>query len=163
MPAVSARSGNEGRKDNPIRMLERSHDRLMEEADALCAAIVAGAPREQLEEAVSFFERQGVRHERDEEESLFPRLRDRLGGTLLDDLPRQHRQHEQLCAQLRRLLDAPARETGPALLETAESLRQSYRDHIDLEENALLPAAESMLDADELAEVHAEMQARRGR
>jgi hemerythrin-like domain-containing protein len=144
-------------------MLARSHERLLEEADGLCAALARSAPLDEIASAVSFFEHQGVRHERDEEESLFPRLRDRVASSLFDELTRQHRAHESMCARLRELVERDAPERAASLAEVAESLRQSYRDHIALEEAALLPAAASLLGADELAAIYEEMQARRGR
>ena len=155
--------GDKSRQNDPIEMLERCHNRMLDESEALCAALASPARLEDADFALGFFERQGVRHERDEEESLFPRLRGRMDDRLLDDLARQHREHERLVGELRSGLDAGDAVDAPALLALAEKLRESYRDHIELEENGLIPAARKLLTADEMAAALEEMQARRGR
>src|SRR5262245_21523621 len=111
-------------------MLERCHGRMRDESEALCVALGRGAPAEEVEDALGFFERQRVRHERDEEESLFPRLRGRGEDGLLDELTRQHREHERLCSELRAGIE---RGAWAALRPLAEELRDSYRAHIQLE------------------------------
>jgi hemerythrin-like domain-containing protein len=144
-----------------LERLERSHGRLLEEAEALCAAVEQSAPREELEQFVTFFERQGYRHEIDEEKSLFPRLRGKVPDALLKELTSQHREHERLCARLRELIEQPSARAE--LAAQAHLLRDHYRTHIALEDAQLLPAARSVLTAEDLAAMDDEMQSRRGR
>src|SRR5271165_4944255 len=61
---------------HPLDQLTRSHERLRERI-AEVVALGHGTEFDQaaLEDLAAWFERQGARHEADEDESLFPRLR----------------------------------------------------------------------------------------
>jgi hemerythrin-like domain-containing protein len=147
---------------HPLDQLARSHERLREQVAALVAlGNAAEVNFERLDDLVGWFEGPGVRHEADEEESLFPRLRaaaiDDEIRALLDRLADEHRVHASLHAEL-----ASAR-TVAGVAAIAAKLEQTYRTHLDLEENHLFPAARAVLGAHEFEAISAEMEARRGR
>lgn len=148
-------------------MLLRCHRRLEERLGDLVAA--AGDWRRRLDpealeaarEAHTFIERTALRHERDEEESLFARLPEE-SSPLLDTLSAEHREHERCMSRLSKLLEEP-RPDGAALLRVAVDLERRYHEHIDREEEELIPLIDAELEAFERAEVFREMQARRGK
>jgi len=166
------------RKDraDPFAMLERSHERLQEHMAILLtsASVLNENPGDaqalaETIEVSEFIERAVTRHEQDEEQSLFPRLRGlpKL-ATMLASLDVEHRAHEKLHAQLHEIAQACHR--GPLniaavdeLSDLAVTLSQLYARHIEVEELELFPAARAALTPAEAAEVAAEMQARRGR
>jgi len=143
---------------DPFEMLERCHRRLEETLDHLRTPT-----RQSLDEALAFIDRAVRRHEDDEEQSLFPRLSrvPQLAG-LLDRLTVQHRDQTALVEELRSLLAAPAQDDA-RLADVVERLDAAYRNHINIEERELFPAAKAALDADDLGGMASEMDARRGR
>jgi iron-sulfur cluster repair protein YtfE (RIC family) len=150
---------------DPFEQLEASHRRLEERLAELGAAATApaGGGREAalgtVEAVLDYFDRSVTRHEADEEQSLFPRLRahPELAATL-DMLEREHREHERLHADLREGYQDPC-----YLAELAGKLATAYRAHILEEERILFPAARRLLTEADLAAMAAEMEARRGR
>jgi iron-sulfur cluster repair protein YtfE (RIC family) len=166
--------GNKGRK-GPLDMLERSHRRLEENLNQLRAAAeaIAGGPatdadRATVCEVVEFFERSVTRHEADEEQSLFPRLRERGAiDPVLDTLVDEHREHNRLHRRLREITDTwrdrpPTLDSAQHLLRLVVEIQDAYARHLELEERQLFPAARE-LSTRALAEAADEMQARRGR
>ncbi len=143
---------------DPFEMLERCHRRLEETLAALGGATPS---RQALDEALGFIDRAMARHERDEEESLFPRLArvPQLAG-LLDRLTIQHRDQTALVDELRELMDAP-RPDEARLADVVARLDAAYRAHLAVEERELFPAAKAALDADDLGGMASEMDARR--
>jgi hemerythrin-like domain-containing protein len=147
---------------HPIDQLARSHERLREQVDALAAlGRAAELDLEGLDDIVAWFEGPSARHEADEEESLFPRLRgaaiDGEMRALIDRLVDEHRVHAGLRAEL-----ASAR-TVAAVASIAVKLEEAYRIHTDLEEGRLFPAARALLGPDDCEAIGIEMEARRGR
>ncbi len=174
---MSVKPGNR-RKDriNPFAMLERSHERLQEHLAILltAAATLNDDPTDtaacaQIVEVSEFIGRAVTRHEQDEEQSLFPRLRGLPQlATLLDSLAVEHRAHEKLHAQLSAIATACGRglldhSAVSELSDLAVTLSQLYSSHIEVEELELFPAARRALTPSEAMQVAAEMQARRGR
>lgn len=168
-----ARNG-EARQDG-LDMMERSHRRLEERvvelqraAEAIVRERAHNTELDQVDSVISFLERSAARHESDEEDSLFPRLR-RHGEllSLLNDLAQEHDQHRHLVAHLRALRSGwppggPDAGDGAALAITANELARAYRAHIEREERELLPFARDRLTPDELSQLGAEMERRRG-
>lgn len=167
-----------GEDDEPIDILERSHRRLDERLGELQQAATA-IVRERADDAdlaavdavIDYLERQAARHEDDEEESLFPRLRAAPGSPelapLLRDLAADHVLHRHLIKQLRSLCDrwpaaGPDAGAGAALVTLANELARSYRGHIEREERELLPAARERLTRADRDGIRAEMGHRRG-
>lgn len=144
---------------DPFEMLERCHRRLEETLETLRTPT-----RQALDEALAFIDRAVRRHEDDEEQSLFPRLArvPQLAG-LLDRLTVQHRDQTALIEELRTLLGAAATPDQATLRAVVERLDAAYRQHINIEERELFPAAKAALDADDLGGMASEMDARRGR
>jgi hemerythrin-like domain-containing protein len=143
---------------DPFEMLERCHRRLEETLD-----LMRTPTRQTLDEALAFIDRAVRRHEDDEEQSLFPRLSrvPQLAG-LLDRLTVQHRDQTALVDELRALM-AAATPDDAQLADVVARLDAAYRDHINIEERELFPAAKAALDADDLGGMASEMDARRGR
>jgi hemerythrin-like domain-containing protein len=149
-----------------FEQLLRSHRRLEERlADLPVAAEdLAGPKREQalawIGETAAWMNRAVRRHEEDEERSLFPRLAGRPElAPSLSKLADEHRAHERLHARLAQAETLPPEEVKTVVRE----LVAAYRRHIEEEEQVLFPAARAALDDAALAEMQAEMDARRGR
>jgi hemerythrin-like domain-containing protein len=143
---------------DPFEMLERCHRRLEE-----TLATIETPSRQALDDALAFIDRAIQRHEDDEEQSPFPRLR-RLPALapLLDRLTVQHRDQTALVEALRALLEA-ARPDEARLRDVVGRLSAAYRAHLAVEERELFPAAKAALTDDDLAAMAVEMDARRGR
>jgi hemerythrin-like domain-containing protein len=159
---------------DPFALLERSHQQLEERLSDLqqaAGAIVrerAGADEVALVDAViAFLERAAARHEQDEEESLFPRLRGVADlTTLLEELASEHLLHRHLILQLRSLRSrwpaaGPDAGDGASLIILANELARAYRVHIAREERELLPVARENLRPDEVDGIRTEMARRR--
>ena len=115
------------------------------------------------------------KHTADEEDSLFPRLRDthdpaaKRALKLVEQLERDHdtaeRHHHAVEALVRRWLADGGLERG----ETAKlrghlaALRALYQRHIDVEDRELFPAAARLLSATQIADIGREMAERRSR
>ncbi|MCC7495068.1 MAG: hemerythrin domain-containing protein [Fimbriimonadaceae bacterium] len=133
---------------------------------------------EALDTALRYFAGMATKHTADEEESLFPRLRqvlatasDAAASELLatmQALEADHRAADAAHAKVARLgqrwlsagsLPSPDRQRFAALLEQLSAV---YAAHIAIEDHQLFVAAGQRLDGDTLAAVGAEMAARRG-
>lgn len=129
--------------------------------------------REALETSLNYFKQAAPRHTADEEESLFPRLRqndqphamqvmDRI-----DRLEADHRQaevaHEHIDQLGRQWLDAGTLPTSDLLkFETMlHALTLDYQRHIELEDHEVFTLAAQVLDEKLLAQVGNEMRQRR--
>lgn len=111
-----------------------------------------------------YFDTAAVNHHADEEQSLFPRLV--VAAPDVRILARQlEREHEALAARwarLRPLLSAIAARASAYLpVKDVELFCAAYAAHIAREEGELLPRAEQVLAAKDLAAIGAEMAARR--
>jgi hemerythrin-like domain-containing protein len=148
---------------DPFAQLERSHRRLEERLEDLAQADAAHI--ELVRDVAAFFARAVKRHEQDEEESLFPRLREHAElAPILERLAREHTEHAALHAQLDKViegLDAKLPEAARDLARTTTALMHAYRNHLDEEERVLFPAARALLDEAALAAIADEMMARR--
>ncbi len=126
-----------------------------------------------VEAACAHFAVVGVKHTADEEESLFPRLRQwggSAGQEALDAmaaLESQHRNAEQLHLDLDELVarfprdgsaDSSDLDNFSAL--TAE-LTSLYRPHIELEDQLVFPIAQRVLSPSEIQAIGQEMRDRR--
>ncbi|MGD0529654.1 MAG: hemerythrin domain-containing protein [Polyangiaceae bacterium] len=147
---------------HPLDRLARSHERLREQLAALSElGRAAEIDLEGLADIAAWFSGPSARHEADEEESLFPRLRgaaidDEL-RVLLERLAEQHHVHARLEAEL-----ASAR-TVAEVASVAAKMDEAYRAHMDLEEQRLFPTARAILTESDFEAISTEMEARRGR
>lgn len=135
---------------------------------------LADADRAALAGAVHYFTVAAPRHTADEEESLFPRLREVRGieaQRALDELSRLEADHERADAchaeanVLGNLwLTEGTLQAGAAerLIDLLETLGEIYTAHIAVEDATVFPAAGQMLDAKQLEAIGREMATRRG-
>jgi hemerythrin-like domain-containing protein len=162
--------------DRPLDVLETCHRRI-ETHLALLERMVAhlathGGDAEAREAArfvIRFFDTSGEQHHRDEDEDLFPRLRERAAeldrpeiGAVIDELGRDHDTMRLQWSRLRERLDALAHGGEVAL--TAEDILGFcwlYRRHLEKETAAILPFAKEALDALERGALGERMAARR--
>lgn len=134
--------------------------------------VLTGEYRHAMEAGLRYFREAAPLHTLDEEDSLFPRLRQTAVGQqvlgqvqrLQDDHAVAETLHDQveLLGQewLREGTLAPARRQE--LAACLQRLDEIYRDHIDLEDEVLFPTAARVLDAEQLAAIGQEMAQRRG-
>ena len=163
--------------DDPLGMLRDCHRRIESFLRILCTvAERAGAKALTQEEtdavqaALHYFHAGGVRHNADEEESLFPRLRRELAIASIDDiaaLESEHRHASELHTQVEGIYRVWMAKGG---LDTGEverlriatrRLETLYRDHIELEEQVVFPRAAEALDPDTIRVMGEEFRLRR--
>lgn len=163
--------------DDPLALLQACHERIRKHLDLLerLGAHVArmGADEEARRAASSvlrYFSLAGVHHHDDEEQDLFPRLREQAGPTatpalecLVEQLSDEHGRlmeaWERLVPSLERICDG-----GEAALDAMGILAfvQPMRTHLAVEESRLLPLAARILSTAELCAIGRAMARRRG-
>jgi len=134
---------------------------------------LTGEARRILDFALRYFREAAPKHTSDEEESLFPRLRQvqhpdiQAALTRLDSLEQEHRQAEPLHAEVERL-GQECLTKGRLSPERAETLRKQvaalismYREHIDTEDRMVFPLAVRLLSQTEMTDIAKEMATRR--
>lgn len=168
----------------PLAMLSDCHRRIERFLDGLLKVAAAGgglldAPqREALDTALRYFDGMGAKHNADEEDSLFPRLRvaieatgDATGEAILSGLARLEAEHEAAASAHAAVRELGQRWLTDARLPAADAerfmallteLREVYREHIRFEDEVVFPYAARMLAVAQLAEVGQEMADRRG-
>jgi hemerythrin-like domain-containing protein len=163
--------------DDPIGMLMDCHRRIERFLEILVKVARQAQGRalnteEQgaVEAALRYFGESGPRHNMDEEESLFPRLRELGAAAVLEDVQRLESEHEkggtlhheaaQLYSNWRaeKSLDAHA---TTRLLTIAEELQRIYLRHIHIEEDVVFPLAAKLLGRDTLSAMGSEFKSRR--
>ncbi len=172
-----------GRKEsdftNPLGLLSDCHRRIERFLEVLVQLagrepreLLAAPERESLEKALAYFRNSAPKHTADEEDSLFPRLRNSEDAqadlSCLAELEEDH----QAAARDHELVDALGREWLSAEALTPDQLQQlraalsrlseTYQRHIAIEDRQLFPLAARVLPANQLAEVGREMAERRG-
>ena len=167
--------------DDPIGMLQDCHRRIERFAGLLGLVARQAEGRalspeecEAVEASLRYFRESGPRHNRDEEESLFPRMRQ--GGAdkglhdVLNDVDRlegEHRHSEALhkeAAELfgRWMADGELSAVDRSRLHAViTGLQQMYREHIRIEEQVVFPCAAQMLDRNTVEAIGAEFRSRR--
>jgi hemerythrin-like domain-containing protein len=163
--------------DDPIGMLIDCHRRIEHFLHILC--LVAGRAhgrgltneeKEAVEAALNYFRVGGQRHNADEEESLFPRLRaTRMGASASDlgGLESDHKLANTLHAtveELYRAWIAAGRMSpgdGERILAATDQLKRLYEEHIRIEEGVVFPRAVEVLDVRALVAMGREFRARR--
>jgi hemerythrin-like domain-containing protein len=163
--------------DDPLGMLRDCHRRIENFLRVLCHVAetrsdgaLSADERAAVESALEYFRTGGPRHTQDEEESLFPRLRE--AGNSADfeavtELETEHGEADSLHAAVDRLFRAwiasgSLSETErQALLSAAGRLQTLYAGHIQVEEAVVFPRAAAVLDAKTIAAMGSEFRARR--
>ena len=148
---------NESQSD-PFARMEQTHRRLEERLAGLTQAaadLPDGSRRmdalDEIYDTTGWFARGGARHVADEEQTLFPHLREIAEcAELLATLEKEHREHQALENELGDLVNSWGDE-GPEVAdekrvaELAGKLGALYRVHIEREEKELFPAARRLL------------------
>lgn len=161
--------------DTPVEHLMACHRRIEDRLDTLerAGAHLAkdrGAALEAIRKSILFLDTSGVLHTRDEEESVFPRLRPRLTEVqfqYLDTLEEQHRAVEEVYGQLKQTVaDMSATDKIPGELQARYTslvarMAKMYRLHIESEDELLMRLARNALNADQLKSISQEMADRR--
>jgi len=170
---------------DPLAMLSDCHRRVERFLDGLLAVAeqarggeLTANQREALDLGLRYFGGMGAKHNADEEESLFPRLRaaieaadDAAGRALLQGLAHLEADHDEADACLAEVRQIGQRWLAEGRLETVAAdrfaallgrLRETYREHIRYEDEVVFPSAAKLVSAAELALVGQEMAARRG-
>ncbi|MCL5262639.1 MAG: hemerythrin domain-containing protein [Acidobacteria bacterium] len=163
--------------DNPLGMLQDCHRRIERFLHVLCVVAVQASGRSLNPEessavtaALHYFQEGGRRHNADEEESLFPRLRAAQPDDAqanLAHLEADHRRTEQLHHLVENLyrmwIDSATLSSSDqqALLSATSELQRIYTEHIRLEELTVFPRAAQLLDKTAIAAIGSEFQARR--
>ena len=171
-PPMGMKRGKRGKHDkrDALGMLDRSHVRLAERMEQLASAVAAMTggtatddDRESLDDVMHYLDRGAARHVADEEQSLFPRLREHPDTeALLTRITAEHRTHDDTLAALKRVVQHLPAGTG-MLSVIAADLAKQYRSHIELEEAELIPMVKRLLSAEQLDDVRTEMRSRRGK
>jgi len=163
--------------DDPLGMLKDCHRRIENFLRILCQAAerrpegaLSAAERDAVEAALTYFRTGGERHNRDEEDSLFPRLREAVSAADLEairELETEHGEAAELHATVERLYSrwiasgSLSSEDRQSLLAATDRLQRLYAGHIQVEENVVFPRAAAMLDARAIAAIGSEFQNRR--
>lgn len=130
--------------------------------------------RQAFDLALRYFRDRAPLHTDDEEQSLFPRMREKRNSanekdlTLLDQLHAEHssasRCHDQMNELGRKWLDDGqlSYHEASTLLNLLEDLIEIYAEHISIEEQKVFPLAATLLDITDLDAIAVEMANRRG-
>lgn len=166
---------------NPLGLLSDCHRRierflriLLTVTKQVQGGKLNGDQHKAVEVALRYFSEGAPKHTRDEEESLFPRVRLATDAraqqalALLDELHQEHavaeaghREVEILGSRWLaegRLIPADAR----ALTEMLDQLSAIYQRHIAIEDTEIFPLAAKILGHEEIRALAHEMAARRG-
>lgn len=162
--------------DDPIGMLKDCHRRIENFLNVLCVVVDRAEGRslsteesEAVHAALQYFRTGGQRHTADEEESLFPRLRELHAGSLaeIDRLECDHREANDLHISIEQLYtlwtasgELPSTDALQLRLQ-AERLKQLYSSHIAVEETIVFARASQVLDSHAIAAIGAEFRLRR--
>ncbi len=163
--------------DDPIGMLKDCHRRIERFLDILClvaerarARSLTGEERSAVQAALQYFHAGGERHTADEEESLFPRLREETAACNLEEIDRLEGDHRH-AAGLHESVDwLYTAWISSGILEPDEQrrlqsqtqqLKQLYATHIQIEETVVFPRAAQVLNGPAIAAMGAEFAARR--
>ncbi|HWB53699.1 MAG TPA: hemerythrin domain-containing protein [Tepidisphaeraceae bacterium] len=167
--------------DQPLELLSDCHRRIENFLEILQRVLdeAAGRPlNEQQQRAVEisleYFRTATPRHTADEEESLFPLLRQsgdpgaEAAIEIVQALEREHAaadvQHAEVEFWYRRWMEfgSLAAPQVRKLARVLEELRKMYERHIDIEDHEIFPLAGRVLDSEQLSELGAQMAERRG-
>ena len=163
--------------DDPLGMLTDCHRRIEHFLHILCLVAARARGRQMTEEeteaveaALTYFQVGGKRHNADEEESLFPRLRTRSAANELEELEGLESDHQH-AGELHAAIEEKYRswiaagslstEDAEHLTSATEQLIRLYEEHIRTEERIVFPRAAEALDREEVEAVGQEFRARR--
>lgn len=156
--------------DSPLEHLTACHRRIEQRLDTLVKAADhfatdRGQALAAIARSIEFMDSNGVLHTRDEEESLFPRLRPKLTPdetAFVDQLESQHQEAETIFAELKQIVDQRVPDNRiENYRDCAHRLNSLYRAHIQVEDEILAALARRSLSAADLQQISHEMRSRR--
>ena len=163
--------------DDPLGMLTDCHRRIEHFLHILCIVADRAAARAMTDEeaaavqaSLQYFRVGGQRHNADEEQSLFPRLRAVCAAedaSEISGLESDHQEAGVLHAGIEELYESwienGAMGVGDQerLSLMTQRLKDLYQQHIQLEEQVVFPRATKILDAKNVAAMGKEFRARR--
>lgn len=167
--------------NEPVRLMRDCHRRI-EKFLGVLSRVVADRHggelnaeyREALEAALRYFKAAAPWHTRDEEDSLFPRMRELRDSRVLEVMARiaaLESDHADAEAKHAIVDELGTRWVARGTLEAFEldrlrrllvELRQTYQHHIADEDNVIFPLAESLLPSTSIIAIGREMAERRG-
>jgi hemerythrin-like domain-containing protein len=155
------------------RRIEMFLGSLQQVAQVIDAPLTTEA-RRALETALRYFHEAAPKHTKDEEESLFPRLRQIHDGEIenalltLDALEDDHRRADALHAEVN-MLGVKCLAEARLMPDEVSRFRQAitdlasiYREHIRIEDDVVFPAAKRALSSPQKSAIATEMASRRG-
>ena len=162
--------------DDPIGMLKDCHRRIESFLGILCVVVnraegrsLSDEERDAIKAALQYFRTGGQRHTADEEESLFPRLRQSHAKSFeeIDRLENDHHEASNLHGTVEELYSTWI-ESGVLgsdeikhLLSQTTRLKQLYSEHIQVEETIVFAHAVQVLDSHAIAAIGTEFRFRR--
>ena len=162
--------------DDPIGMLKDCHRRIESFLGILCVVVnraqgrsLSDEERDAIKAALQYFRTGGQRHTADEEESLFPRLRESDAHSFeeIDRLEDDHHEASDLHETVEGLYSTwiesgvLGSERIQQLLSQTARLKQLYSDHIQVEETIVFARAAQVLDSHSIAAIGTEFRFRR--
>jgi hemerythrin-like domain-containing protein len=166
---------------NPMELLSDCHRRIERFLGVLVTitrqaqdGLMTGQQKEEWLRALEYFRNAAPRHTADEEESLFPRLRQIEQPQIKDalvkmqELEEDHEQANEWHAEVdhlgrRWLADTTlTRQEAEHLAEVLAWLTELYGRHLALEDESVFPLAAAVLPQNEKARIGVEMAQRRG-
>jgi hemerythrin-like domain-containing protein len=163
--------------DEPLEMLAACHERIEDTlatlerlAQHLESAGNDAEARQAAQAVLRYFDTAGALHHQDEDEDLFPLLRERAGevgrseiSAVIEELEREH---HTMAAQWQRLRESLVRVNGGGSSIDAEDVTRFawlYRRHMEREGAAVMPFAREALREDERAALGRRMAGRRAK
>jgi hemerythrin-like domain-containing protein len=163
--------------DDPIGMLTDCHRRIEHFLQILClvaerasSRVLTGEETAAVRASLEYFRAGGQRHNADEEQSLFPRLRAACGNedsAEISGLEHDHQDAGTLHAGVEDLYELwiksgrLSERDQEKLSSMTRQLQELYKQHIQLEEQVIFRRAAKVLDAETITAMGREFRARR--
>jgi hemerythrin-like domain-containing protein len=167
--------------DEPLGLLSDCHRRIERFLEILQKVVeqAQGNPlndeqRRAASAGLEYFRVAAPRHTDDEEDSLFPLLRQsknpaaQTALAMVEELEHDHKKanaaHDEVDQLYRAWMDSQSLDSQRTarLRQLLNDLREMYRRHIDVEDQQIFPLAGQVLDEKQLAQLGHEMAERRG-
>jgi hemerythrin-like domain-containing protein len=166
----------------PLEVLFQCHSKIAANLEALRRAGEALRTSDEcdfdevfatVDTVLTHFATAGIKHTQDEEESLFPRMRQYSDSVVSDvfevigQLEQQHKRAASIEESLNKMIinlatdETPDKNKLELFCDLSESLYDLYRPHIQMENEYVFPSAGKILTRDELLAVGKEMYQRR--
>ena len=159
--------------EGPIEHLLACHRRIEQRLDTLqrAASLLEEDTQASLiaiANSLRFMDVSGVLHTVDEEESVFPRIRQAASAeeiAYLDKLESEHREADRVYLRLKEVAASLLEQVTPERIrefrELIAKLDAAYRSHIASEDTVLVEIGRRVLQPAELETIQSEMRARR--